>query len=712
MADVAGDKTGSSSSTPPTDGVGGGPIIKESQESEEYQQDLQVVLGTAFGVIAVVGLIALTFLLYRVYRARQRALAYTPNDENGVFERQMSVDIGVKSQPVVLLLYANDCPIHERVVAALAGFLMEVCGVTVTLDLLEETDIMERGIDDWLVDKLQEADYILVICSVGARLRCSKKKIRFKSDSSRVLPDYFAVAVDYVAEKMRAEKQKGLGMNKFVTAYMEYSTPSDIPPQLESSTQFCLMKDIHAMHSHMNAQGPESDKSDSGSQHSSCERHYHETETGALLKATLEQAKTFFRENPAWMDECIEHIEAPFWSLRRGKAKKKRRNSMEQPLMLSGTPQVMSYQNHDNVLGVERGTLGVSPSALSHHMMHRSTSKNLPFHHSELMAVDPEVCSTLPRSSATSHLQKCGQFCLLGTGVSQGRQNSLPSSLASSCLIDPTSTQTMSKSMDSFARDSAIHAELDGHTCFFCNNVHMDIRSSCRRHAHARHKGSDGDLPQHSSLVSMDHSCSHLALPTYGVSPSRSHTILQAEVHQEWGHSNKGTPEKKSATLTGDPRSWSSDLDTSGGPLTPYQSLPPHFPPPVSSQPPDKWELRQNLHGWPDSSCHTRLDLCNPRLPRRSSSDVSISTDDSGSLSDGDSLERDLRSIQNISSFHDFVISSSFVGSDRSAQRSLKNSVHSDIKLPMCLKTYDLSSLKREDFDMERCTYRSTEEVV
>lgn len=52
-----------------------GPIIQESQESEEYQQDLQVVLGTAFGVIAIVGLIAITFLLYRIYKSRQAALS-------------------------------------------------------------------------------------------------------------------------------------------------------------------------------------------------------------------------------------------------------------------------------------------------------------------------------------------------------------------------------------------------------------------------------------------------------------------------------------------------------------------------------------------------------------------------------------------------------------------------------------------------------------
>ena len=89
-------------------------------------------------------------------------------------------DVGVKSPPLVLILYSPDCPLHTRVVAALAGFLTEACVVTVTFDLWEEAEVAEQGVDSWLVERLQEADFILVVCSVGARLRCSKKKIHFK----------------------------------------------------------------------------------------------------------------------------------------------------------------------------------------------------------------------------------------------------------------------------------------------------------------------------------------------------------------------------------------------------------------------------------------------------------------------------------------------------------------------------------------------------
>ena len=224
---------------------------------------------------------------------------------------------GYPSQPTVLMLYAQDCPIHERMVAALASFLMEACGCVVSLDLLEEAEIAQRGLDDWLIERLQEADFILTVCSLGARLRCSKKHLRFQKWSTQIskggrdgmagdeslsssptlkkvkdqrikevdgqgdrqsqdgpgegdskgkserdkdnlitslsgaITDYFAVAVDYVAEKMRVEQQKGLGLDKFLNVYFDYSARSDIPPQLEMAAQYCLLRNMKQLRQHL-----------------------------------------------------------------------------------------------------------------------------------------------------------------------------------------------------------------------------------------------------------------------------------------------------------------------------------------------------------------------------------------------------------------------------------------------------------------------------
>ncbi|XP_059166711.1 uncharacterized protein LOC131948975 [Physella acuta] len=614
------DKRKASSTTKPTSSENG-PIIQESQESEEYQQDLQVVLGTAFGVIAIVGLIAITFLLYRIYKSRQAALSYQNNDITEAFERDTGVEVNGKAQPVVLMLYAYDCPIHERVVAALAGFLMEACGVTVTLDLLEEHDITERGVDDWLVERLQEADYIMVVCSLGGRLRCSKKRVKFKTDERQVLPDYFAVAVDYVAEKMRAERQKGLDMNKFITAYMEYSTRSDIPPQLETAFQFCLMKDVHKLHLHLNAQGPDNDKGDSASQTSTCENHYHETEVGAVLKATIEQAREYFRENPSWMDERLE-LESSFgFSLRAGKNKKRRRSSMEQPLLtLMGTAQTAHHDSScNNVSNSSHRSQMVLPQQIPLYQMERGVS------------------NTLPRTNPASYFHECDQHGF--GGLLQNRQNSLPSSLASSCIVSPSARHALSKSMDSFATDPS-HPS-DGLPCLYCNCSHMDARPECRHLERQQVQVHTSSNPSQSSL--------HLSQKQLSTGRSQT-TILHAEVHQEWEQSNKGTPEKKSATFAGDPRSWDSGLNVPV-PLAPFQSLPPHQRPPGD---PSHWDSPVGIRRWGTGLTQ--------RHTHRSLSNASHSTDDSEMGSDSDSLERDLRSIQNISSFQDFVNSSSFIG--------------------------------------------------
>ena len=206
----------------------------------------------------------------------------------------------------MLLLYAYDCPAHEKVVSALAGFLIDTCNCNVHLDIFEDQIIHERGLDDWLIDRLQEADFIIVLCSVGARLRCTKKRVRFKSDPYRTVPDYFAVAVDYVAEKMRVERVKGLPMSRFIVTYMDYSYSSDIPHQIEMATKFHLMKDITKLFCHVHGI-TNSDNSKFGNlPPSAIDQYYESSENGLELQVAIESAKEFFKCNPNWVEDSME----------------------------------------------------------------------------------------------------------------------------------------------------------------------------------------------------------------------------------------------------------------------------------------------------------------------------------------------------------------------------------------------------------------------
>ena len=229
--------------------------------------------------------------------------------------------------PSILMLYSNDCSAHQKVVEALAGFLIETCNCNVHVDMFEEQIIHDRGLDEWLVEKLQEAEFIIVVSSIGARLRCCKKKVRFKFDPERTLPDYFAVAVDYVAEKMRVERSKEIPLTAFIAVYMDYSTASDIPPQLEMAFKFCLMKDISALFCHLHRINGEPTK-DGVPVLGLSEETYDVSEMGMELRVAIESAKEFFRCNPGWVEETME--QAPL--LGKSKLRHTRKSSYE-PLL-------------------------------------------------------------------------------------------------------------------------------------------------------------------------------------------------------------------------------------------------------------------------------------------------------------------------------------------------------------------------------------------
>lgn len=519
---------------------GGGPIIQQSQESAEYQRALQTVVGTALGVILLVGLLALFFLIYRLRRQRRRArLLNGSSPHSPILNRSFSVDVGSKPVPSVLVLYAYDCAVHEAVVVALSGLLMEVCGVTVSLDAFEENVIMERGLEEWLEDRLQEADFIVVVCSLGARLRCSKKRVRFKDEPGRALPDYFAVAVDYVAEKLRVERSKGLGIEKFVCVVMDYSHLSDIPPQLEAASVFKLMRDFTTMCSRLTAASPHfhvKDSGDNGEDGDSWQR----MEAGAELWAAIGQAKDYFKSHPNWLEDRIEPI----------------------PPRMRARPRRRRHDHEDQ----EQSMLPLLPLLPTDNV---SNSSAINFDTSSSVVVHMNKLSAKP-----------------GGFFTHSRQNSLPSSLCSSHLQSgPAGTQLqqgVSRSVDSFPAPQPLGPDYgDDAACLVCQQQGWGggsgrrVKCPIHPHPHAEpsfpttHSDTDGDSELELGVeAGMEQRCSrsksmpsvgmvpnapHLhpvplttsqtmleGFPNTSVSLSHSRTVLQAEVHKEWGAHRDG----------------------------------------------------------------------------------------------------------------------------------------------------------------------------
>ncbi|ESO83647.1 hypothetical protein LOTGIDRAFT_169123 [Lottia gigantea] len=449
----------------------GGPIIEASQEPEEYQQALKIILGTVVGVIALVGIIALILLLYRLWKKQQI-------DE---------LDISQKQLPNVLLLYSDDCPVHEKVAQSLAGYLIESCDCNVFFDLFEEQIIHHRGLDTWLVERLQEADIIMVLCSIGARLRCSKKRNRFKASSDRTLSDYFAVAVDYVGEKMRVERSKDQSLSKFVTVFMDYSTSSDIPPQLEAGARFCLMKDINKLYHYIHGVHVDDNSSKSEDSYPGVtDKNFQNSEVGTELFVAIEQAREYFRKNPNWVDDRLEQMNPP--NIVKAKARHYRKNSLEQPLL-------SNYNKND--------------------------SRNL--HNSSKVDALIEV-HTLPRISkdqTTSNLP-------------YSRQNSLPSSLSSQLTGQISTTQVnISKSYELMPGSDHYNSGI----CVFCGQeTHNDGEYKCPGLKRTV-KNTDDDVESNTSRSKSK------SMPTvYPNSINSSQTVFQAEVHKAWDEGGRISP--------------------------------------------------------------------------------------------------------------------------------------------------------------------------
>lgn len=308
----------------------GSGVIVDQPDNTEYEQSLQIVLGTVCGVVGLLGLIIVISLLYKLYKRRNLRHHRAPDHPEEELSSSISIDLDQKQIPTILLLYAFDCPAHEKVVSALAGFLIDTCNCNVHLDIFEDQIIHERGLDDWLIDRLQEADFIIVLCSVGARLRCTKKRVRFKSDPYRTVPDYFAVAVDYVAEKMRVERLKGLPMSRFIVAYMDYSYSSDIPHQIETGTKFHLMKDITKLFCHVHGINSSDSSVKFGNlPPSAIDQYYENSENGLELQVAIESAKEFFKCNPNWVEDSMEALPPP---CSKSKSRPSRKRSLE-PLL-------------------------------------------------------------------------------------------------------------------------------------------------------------------------------------------------------------------------------------------------------------------------------------------------------------------------------------------------------------------------------------------
>uniref|UniRef100_A0A3Q3GS91 Interleukin-17 receptor D n=1 Tax=Labrus bergylta TaxID=56723 RepID=A0A3Q3GS91_9LABR len=228
-----------------------------------------------------------------------------------------------ESSNQIFICYSNrDCPKHTSVIQSFAYFLQDFCSCEVVLDLWEHLEMCKEGQMSWLSRQLDEANFIITVCSKGLRYYMEKKSRRGKtpvsrrnnSSSSSSSPiggsgnDLFIVGVAMIAEKLRlAKKSEGDGaqeLNRFMTVYFDYSTENDIPTILSLAPRFKLMDQLPQLFSRLHSS--QSSLSDRDSQPLNVSRrNYFRSKSGRSLYVSICNMHQHINQNPDWFEKQL-----------------------------------------------------------------------------------------------------------------------------------------------------------------------------------------------------------------------------------------------------------------------------------------------------------------------------------------------------------------------------------------------------------------------
>ncbi|XP_039631087.1 interleukin-17 receptor D isoform X2 [Polypterus senegalus] len=151
-------------------------------------------------------------------------------------------------RPQVFILYSSsDGPYHVAVVLQFAVFLQQHAAVQVSLDLWEQLQIAEHGKMNWLCQKIEESDFVLVVCSQGMYKMSNRQMVTQANEEV----DVSIVGISMIAEDMYRAKSQGLSMSKYITVTFEYTSEQYIPKMLYLASRYHLMFSLPLLFSHL-----------------------------------------------------------------------------------------------------------------------------------------------------------------------------------------------------------------------------------------------------------------------------------------------------------------------------------------------------------------------------------------------------------------------------------------------------------------------------
>uniref|UniRef100_A0A9L0ICW9 Interleukin-17 receptor D n=1 Tax=Equus asinus TaxID=9793 RepID=A0A9L0ICW9_EQUAS len=219
----------------------------------------------------------------------------------------------LRPRPKVFLCYSSkDGQNHMNVVQCFAYFLQDFCGCEVALDLWEDFSLCREGQREWVIQKIQESQFIIVVCSKGMKYFVDKKNYKHKGSSrGSGKGELFLVAVAAIAEKLRQAKQSSsAALSKFIAVYFDYSCEGDVPGVLDLSTKYKLMDNLPQLCSHLHSH-------DRGLQELAqypgriSRRNYFRSKSGRSLYVAICNMHQFIDDEPDWFEKQFVTFHPP-----------------------------------------------------------------------------------------------------------------------------------------------------------------------------------------------------------------------------------------------------------------------------------------------------------------------------------------------------------------------------------------------------------------
>ncbi|XP_008319270.1 interleukin-17 receptor D [Cynoglossus semilaevis] len=257
-------------------------------------------------------------------RKKQQENIYSQLDEESSESSNQSAALNADRpwpRPKVFICYSNrDCPKHTSVIQSFAFFLQDFCNCEVVLDLWEHLEMCKEGQMSWLSRQLDEANFIITVCSKGLRYYVERKSRRGKTPVSRCSSssissagggsssDLFTVAVAMIAEKLRMAKQREgeetQALNRFLTVYFDYSTENDIPTMLSLAPRIKLMDQLPQLFIRLYS-GPSSLAGREQPPLNISRRNYFRSKSGRSLYVCICNMHQYISQNPDWFEKQL-----------------------------------------------------------------------------------------------------------------------------------------------------------------------------------------------------------------------------------------------------------------------------------------------------------------------------------------------------------------------------------------------------------------------